>query len=134
MAYEYRKVKRKISLGKDPGEKYLAAMSVAGKKTNADLIEHIERNSSIAKEDITILFRDLAAVVEEAVSSGQGVKLDALGTFSPNIRTKSELKAEDITTDNIQKVVINFRPSAELRKAMDKAAVKESTQNKIQHI
>ncbi len=134
MAYEYKKVKRTITLGRNPGEKYLATMAIEGSKKNADLIKHIERNTSIAKEDITILFRDLAVVLEETISSGQGVKLDGLGTFSPNFRTKSSQTADEVTVANIEKVVVNFRPSAELSKAMKKAEVRESTQSKLKHV
>ncbi len=134
MAYKYKKVKRTITLGANPGEKYLAAMAVEGKLKNEDLIEYIEQNSSISKADITILFEALATVIEENLNAGRGVNFASLGTFSPNLKTSGEATADEVTADNIEKVTVNFRPSSELKKAMEDAPVKETTRFKLTHV
>ncbi len=133
MAYTYDKKKRTITLGRNPGEKYLATMALQGRTTAEDLVKHIERNSSIAREDIKILLRDLGVVLEETISSGQGVSLEGLGTFLPNFKTKSAATVDEVTVENIRKVTVNFRPSPEFRKEMEDAELKESRQNKVKH-
>lgn len=134
MAYKYDKKKRTITVGSNPGEKYVATMALQGRKAAGDLAKHIERNSSIAREDITVLMRDLAVVLEETISSGQGVSLDGLGTFLPNLKTKSAATADGVTAENISKVTVNFRPSVEFRNEMKETEVSESRQNKIIHV
>ncbi len=134
MAYNYDKKKRTIIVGSNPGEKYVATMALEGKKFAEDLVKHIERNSSTAREDIKILLRDLAVVLEETITSGQGVNLEGLGTFLPNFRTKSAATADDVTVGNIRKVTVNFRPCVEFREEMREAEVKESAQNKVKHV
>jgi hypothetical protein len=41
---------------------------------------------------------------------------------------------EKVGADNIEKVVVNFRPASSFRKEMDNAEVKESTKYKLKHV
>lgn len=46
MAYIYKKVKKNILFGKNPGEKFLLAMATEGKVDTEMLCEFIMRNST----------------------------------------------------------------------------------------
>ncbi len=121
-------------MGNNPGEKYLAAIAPEGKVDNETLIKFIEENSSISQADITILFDALAEVITENITIGRGVNFENLGIFSPNLRTKGSLNEEEVTADNIQQVVVNFRPSSKFRKEMDNEKVSETKKFNLKHV
>lgn len=133
MAYKYKKTKRLVTMGTNPGEKHLAAIAQEGKIKTDGLTEFIEENSSISKEDITILFEALAVVIEENITIGRGVNFAKLGVFSPNFRTSGELSADEVTADNIKQVVVNFRPAVEFRNEIEAAKVSETNQFDLKH-
>lgn len=133
MAYVYKKVKKNILFGKNPGEKFLLAMATEGKVDTEMLCEFIMRNSTISEQDVKILMRSLTEVISENIEMGRGVNLEELGVFSPNFKTKGEYDLEKVSVDNIQQVVVNFRPAAKFRKEMDNAPVKETSRFNLKH-
>lgn len=134
MAYRYKKNRRNITLGENPGEKFVLTMASEGKIDTEQLCKYIEKNSSISQQDIKILMCALAEVISENVEMGRGVNLEELGVFTPNLRTKGDVEFEKVSADNIEKVVVNFRPASSFRKEMDNAEVKESTKYKLKHV
>ena len=68
------------------------------------------------------------------MSLGMGVNLKDLGVFTPNFRTKGSASAEEVGVENIEKVVINFRPSTKLREEIDNAPVKETRKFDLKHM
>lgn len=133
MAYKFKKTKKKITVGKNPGEKYVLAMASDSVIDTEELCKYIERNSSISEQDIKILMRALADVISENIEIGRGVTLDELGTFLPNIRSVGSDTVEKVGANNIEKVVVNFRPAARFRKEMENSPVKETTKYKLKH-
>lgn len=133
MAFVYKKKKTNVRLGKNKGEKYIVATSNQGRVTDAELKEFIQRNSTLSEQDISLLYRSLATIIEENINLGMGVNLKNLGVFSPNFRTKGSANVEEVTTDNIEKVVVNFRPATKLRDAIDNATVQETRKFKLKH-
>ena len=129
----YKKKKTNVRLGKNKGEKYIVATSNQGRVTDAELKEFIQRNSTLSEQDISLLYRSLATIIEENINLGMGVNLKNLGVFSPNFRTKGSASVEEVTTDNIEKVVVNFRPATKLRDAIDNAPVQETRKFKLKH-
>ena len=79
MAYRYKKNRRTITLGENPGEKFVLTMASEGKIDTEQLCKYIEKNSSISEQDIKILMRALAEVISENVEMGRGVNLEELG-------------------------------------------------------
>ena len=62
-----------------------------------------------------------------------GVNLKNLGVFSPNFRTSGSSSVEEVSTENIEKVVVNFRPATKLRDAIENAPVQETRKFKLKH-
>ena len=85
MSYLYRKTKKKIVLGSKKGECYLLAMAPQNKITSDEVCQYIEKNSSIAEQDIKILMRALADVINDNIEIGRGVNLKDLGVFRPTL-------------------------------------------------
>lgn len=125
MSYVYRKKKQIINRGSSQGEKFIAAIAPQGECTEEDLMRYMERNSSISGPDITLLYYELAGLIEEFLMQGEGVCFEGLGTFLPNFRTKPEPNYEDITVENVKEVVVNFRPSRNFIKRMQSEKLQE---------
>ena len=133
MAFVYKKKKTTVRLGKNPGEKYIVATANQGRVTDAELKEFIQRNSTLSEQDISLLYRSLATIIEENINLGMGVNLKNLGVFSPNFRTNGSSSVEEVSTENIEKVVVNFRPATKLRDAIENAPVQETRKFKLKH-
>lgn len=83
--------------------------------------------------EVEFVLSVLQDVVIENLQLGRGVNLEELGVFSPNFKTKGEYDLEKVSADNIQQVVVNFRPDAKFRKEMDNAPVKETSRFNLKH-
>ncbi len=126
MPYVYKKIKRVINMGNNPGEKYLAAIANQGRITTDQLMAYVQSASSISEQDITLLFRSLAKIIKENVEMGRGVNLQDLGVFLPDFKTKGERSIDDVSADNIKKVTVGFRPAAKFRDEIKKAGIEET--------
>lgn len=133
MSYKFKKTKRRIAVGKNPGEKYVATIAIEGKVNKKQIMEFIEHDSSIAAPDIEILIGALSTAVSENSELSRAINLKELGVFSPNLRTTGEDVKANVSATNIDDVVVNFRPASEFRRDMDQAPVSETTRYKIKH-
>lgn len=131
--YRYKKTKKKINVGSKKGDRYVLAMATEGKIKSDELCEFIKRNSSISEQDIKILMRTLAEIVNENIEIGRGVNLEELGVFLPNIKSKGVDTVDEVTADNIEQVVVNFRPSTKFRHDMENAKLREATKYNLKH-
>lgn len=102
-----------------PTQRYVARISVRGTKTEKDLAKDISNALSIEAPEANLLIDKLANQILRAVLSGQSVKVDGLGTFSPKLKTKSAKTADDVSSTNILGVGINFRMDTELKKQIE---------------
>ena len=107
---------------------------VLSKIPGKELKEFIRRNSTLSEQDVNLLYHSFAEVIEENMSLGMGVNLKDLGVFTPNFRTKGSASAEEVGVENIEKVVINFRPATKLREEIDNAPVKETRKFDLKHM
>lgn len=83
MAFVYKKKKQLVTLGQNPGEKYVVATANQGRVTDAELKEFIRRNSTLSEQDVNLLYHSFAEVIEENMSLGMGVNLKDLGGCMP---------------------------------------------------
>lgn len=134
MAFVYKKKKMNVVTGSNPGEKFVIATANQGRVTDAELKAFIQSNSTLSEQDVNLLYHSLAEVIEENLSLGMGVNLKDLGVFTPNFRTKGSASAEEVGVENIEKVVINFRPATKLREEIDNAPVKETRKFDLKHM
>lgn len=133
MPYIYKKIKRLITVGSNPGEKFLAAIANQGRITTDQLMAYVQSTSSISEQDITLLFRSLAKIIKENVEMGRGVNLQDLGVFLPGFKSNGELNIDDVSADNIEKVTVGFRPAPKFRDEIKKAGVEETTKFRLKH-
>ncbi len=75
------------------------------------LIERVAFSQSVYSRDIVEgVITKLTEVMVELLKSGQPVKWDGLGTFTPNVHSKGVNDTESVSVDQIQGVTINFIP------------------------
>jgi predicted histone-like DNA-binding protein len=75
------------------------------------LIERVAFDQSVYSRDIVEgVIQKLTTVMVELLKSGQPVKWDGLGTFTPNINSKGVNSTSKVSVDQIQGVKINFIP------------------------
>ncbi len=134
MGYRYKKVLKKISVGKDPGDYYVVQIANEGTVTKEQVLKFIAKDGTTSASDMEIMFGALADAIEENVNMGRGVKLGSLGTILPDIKTHTSATAEEVTSANIQKVSVNFLVNPDFRREMTKAKVSETTKLKLKHV
>ena len=75
------------------------------------LIERVAFGQSVYSRDIVEgVIQKLTTVMVELLKSGQPVKWDGLGTFTPNIQSRGVSQIKNVSVDQIQGVHINFIP------------------------
>ena len=112
MSIQYVIVKRDINVGNNPGEKYLAQM-VREQPVDLDLIaEQIAGASTMSKADVMGVLQQLQVEMSYHFLRGASVKLGLLGTFTPYLRAKSQLNADEVKASTIKGLHITFRPSS----------------------
>ncbi len=133
MAYRYKKTRKKISFGANPGVRYVAAMAVDGRVKTDQLFEFVERDTSIDHADIEMMFGALSDAIEENVEMGRGVNIKTLGTFSPNLRVTGEADKDNVSINNVKKIVVNFRPAKEFQQQMKETPAEKTTKFNLKH-
>jgi predicted histone-like DNA-binding protein len=111
MAIQFVKVKKNIVFGPNPGEKFIARI-VREQSVNLDYIaEQIAGASTMSKADVMGVLQQLQVEMSYHLLRGASVRLGLLGTFTPNLRAKSQESADLVKADTIKGLHIAFRPS-----------------------
>ena len=111
MSISYVVVKRDIHVGNNPGEKYIARM-VREQSVDLNYIaEQIAGASTMSKADVMGVLQQLQVEMSYHFLRGASVKLGLLGTFTPYLRAKSQLNADEVKASTIKGLHITFRPS-----------------------
>ena len=112
MSIKYVIVKRDINVGNNPGEKYIARM-VREQSVDLNYIaEQIAGASTMSKADVMGVLQQLQVEMSYHFLRGASVKLGLLGTFTPYLRAKSQLNADEVKASTIKGLHITFRPSS----------------------
>ena len=112
---------KKISVGTNPGEKYIAVISRNGIMSEEQLIERIAGASSLAENDILSALRALQNVITEETMNGRTVVLNQLGIFTPYLRAKAMDTAEEVDASTIRGIKVNFRPNVRFKNKLKTA-------------
>ena len=111
MSISYVVVRRDIHVGNNPGEKYLARM-VREQSVDLNYIaDQIAGASTMSKADVMGVLQQLQVEMSYHFLRGASVKLGLLGTFTPYLRAKSQLNADEVKASTIKGLHITFRPS-----------------------
>lgn len=112
MAINFVKVKRNLTVGSNPGERFLARIFRTGNELTLDqLAENISEASTLSSADILASLKAMEDQIAKAVLNGQTVRLGYLGSFVPSIHSKAVNTADEVTADTIMRAKCRFVPS-----------------------
>ncbi|MFA5540640.1 MAG: HU family DNA-binding protein [Bacteroidales bacterium] len=114
----YNVVKRNISTGFNPGEKYLAVIDRSGIMTQEQLADRISEMSSLAYNDVLSALAALQMVIADATMNGITVQLDQLGNFTPFIKSTAVDAIEDANVESIKRLRVIFYPNVRFKKKL----------------
>ncbi len=122
MAIKYVKVKRTITIGQNPGEKYLARI-FRGQDVHLDrLASEIAEATSLTYSDVLACLKAFESHIARYVLSGQAVKLGYLGSFIPSITVKAMATPDEVTPESIRRARCRFYPSANFKNSLNKCS------------
>ncbi len=134
MALFYYKTKMNLWVKGEKKVMYVAKQHIQGTHDEDYIAEKLTKSLSMEAPEVLLAMDELTDQITSAVLSGQSVKVEGLGTFSPSLKTVASESPEDANTEKIQKVKINFRPDAKLKREMEDASVKYYNQLNTNHI
>ncbi|MCI5716588.1 MAG: HU family DNA-binding protein [Bacteroidales bacterium] len=112
MAINYVKVKRNLTVGSNPGERFLARIFRTGNDVTLEqLAENISEASTLSSADILAALKALESQIAKSVLNGQTVRLGYLGSFVPSIEAKAVNTVDEVTADSIMRARCRFVPS-----------------------
>ena len=114
-------VKRTISVGSSPGEKFLARLFRGPMVSQNELCSFISESTTLSRGEVKLVVDQLQFYIRKFCSNSQAVKLDDLGIFAPRIQVKVVNTADEVTADTIRRKSVQFRPCVELHNYMNRA-------------
>jgi predicted histone-like DNA-binding protein len=124
-------VKYKVISKSQPGvsgggiKKYYAAIVNTGEITMDDLVKEIEKFSALSEPDIRGVVVALENVIQNKLADSKIVRLEKLGTFYPTLSSEGKDAAEDVTSNSVKKVGVNYRPGKRILSTMKDAGLKK---------
>ena len=115
---EYKKVKRKVSVGSNPGEKFYADI-VRGQTVELDEIyKDMTDLTSLSRGDAMNAIDTLTQLFSKYFRSGRNVNLGQFGRFRIYLNATAVDTLEEVTADTIKNPTVRFSMGKELRKAV----------------
>lgn len=79
-----------------------------------DIVDGIEKTSTVSSADIKAVLDALQFEVIRALKAGNSVRLGDLGSFRPTLSCRAALSADAFTIANLKGVRVRFTPSARM--------------------
>jgi predicted histone-like DNA-binding protein len=120
MSIFYKKVQRQNPLNRAVQKWYLVLKSLGTVKSK-EVAKQMADETTMNPKEAEIAVYELVKVLKRLLVSGYTVQLDDLGTFYLTINSEGVDTEEGLTANNLTKLNIRFRASAELKAAIEKA-------------
>lgn len=107
--------------------KYYADIVTEGIDTIDDIIEDIEKFSSLSEPDIIGVVRAFIYSVEKRLANSRIVQLDRLATFYPFIHSIGSDTKEEVNESNIISTDVRIVPGKKMLKSLNKVPYTKAT-------
>ena len=98
------------------GEKRYYAQIVRGRPIQfRNFIEEIAEMNTLNTADVYAVLESFLQMSNKYLSQGKIIDMGQLGSFVPNLLSNSEETIEDVDSNTIKRLKINFRPSGLLK-------------------
>ena len=118
MKIEYKKVKRKISVGLTPGDKYFADIVRGQTVELEEVYKDMTDLTSLSRGDIMSSIDTLTQLFIKYFQSGRNVNLGDFGRFRIYLNATAVDTLEEVTAETIKNPTVRFSMGKELRKAV----------------
>ncbi len=99
--------------------KYYAKVVIQDAISLDDIAADITQMSTLSKADIYAGLIALTEAIPRHLMHGRIVRLGSLGSLFVSLNSSPSDSADEVSTANVKKLKLNFRPSAELRKQVE---------------
>lgn len=99
--------------------KYYPQIQNAGKITIRDMARDAAKISTLSSIDIAAAVEAFLEIIPEKLADGKTVQLGDFGTFRLRVRTEGSDTEEEVTSRNITKTTMAFRPGKHPQKFLD---------------
>jgi predicted histone-like DNA-binding protein len=114
MTVSYKVVAKKNPLDKAAPAKHYATLVSKGSFSLVDLAKRMEKITSLSRGDIISVLETFVDLIPEVLSEGNIVRLGNLGSVKITVRSEGSEKPEDVSGQNIKKVVLHFSAGKEV--------------------
>ncbi len=119
MSVRYKVITRTNPQKPEAPKKHYPQIQSTGKVTLRDLATKAAKRSTLSPIDIAASAEALLELVPEELADGKTVEMGEFGTFRLRVRTEGSDTAEEVTSRNITKTTMSFRPGKHPQKALD---------------
>jgi len=119
MTVKYTVVARGNPQNPDAPKKYYAVAKSTGETTLPKLAERMAEISTLSSIDLTAALEALLTVIPRELAAGNIVRLGDFGSFSLRVRSEGSETEDGVTSRNITKRIIAFRPGKRFTKVVN---------------
>jgi predicted histone-like DNA-binding protein len=124
MSVQFKMIPKQNNLVSPPEVKYYPCAVSKGEMQLEDLAKIISGRSSMSKADCYGVIMALSDVIGEALSNGNIVKIDSLGTFQLILQGTAAETEETLGKSNIKGAKISYKPSKNLKSRIKRITYK----------
>lgn len=124
MAVQFKMIPKQNNLVSPPQVNYYPCAVSVGEVHLDDLARIIASRSTMSRADCYGVIIALSDVIGEALSNGNIVKIDSLGTFQLVLQGTSSETEDALGKSNIKGAKINYKPSKHLKSKMGRNTYK----------
>ncbi len=123
MALKFVIVERKISVGGNPGLKFLAKIVQDDTLDIWNIADKIAETSALSKGDIVSVLLQYETILEWAFFEGNPVQLGRMGRLVPGFTATAKDTKEEVDATTIKRIYIRFAPSKKFGRKLKEAKV-----------
>ena len=118
MSTKYTVIARRKPGDPTAPEKYYPSVKSSGRITLRQLSKQIAEISTVSSVDTMAVLEALLTLIPREISNGNIVNLGDFGTFRLRIQSKGSDTPEEVTANNIKRVLPLFSPGKEFKQAL----------------
>ena len=119
MALEIVGVERKVTVGPEPGMKFMAKLKKGRKVPMTQIYKDVTDLSSLSRGDIKNTVDNLWLVIGKYLADGRDVDLGEFGEFKISISAKAVDTLEEVTAETIRRPRVIYRMGKEWRNLLE---------------
>ncbi len=99
-------------------KKFYPSVVASEKVTLRDIVKRVAEMSTVSPADTVAVVEALLAIIPEELSRGNIVRMGEFGSFWLRIHSSGEETEEDVSRENVSRVLPRFTPGKEFKQAL----------------